>query len=142
MDARLRILRVRRISDQGRYTIVLDEAEVGMVARGKSTEMEVAPGAHTLRLVSSLGRSSPVVTFNVLAGETAAFSCLAPSLIAALSRAVTAGLLSRGSWIALDRAGHHAGGGDEGSALDSSEQNRELVKTIQAAQANQPGLRR
>ena len=84
--------------------------------------MAVSPGAHTLQVLNRLGLGSPVETFTVRAGETAAFACHSRPL-------------QRGRWIALERTGGHEDGGGEGS----SEQQRELVQQIQAAQANQTG---
>lgn len=96
--------------------------------------MDVASGTHGLQLVSRLGLASPVETFGVRAGETAAFACHPPSFVAAVPRLV----LRRDSWIALDRTGHRETRGD-GS---SPEQRGELIEQIQAAQATQPGIRR
>jgi hypothetical protein len=132
VDARLRI---SRLSGWGRYKIVLDGGEVGAVCHAKNFEMEVASGAHTLELVYRLGLGSAVEAFSVRAGETAAFVCRPPSFVAAIPRLVAVALLHRGSWIALERTGHHAGGGDASAAEDQGE----LIKQIQAG-SNQPGL--
>jgi hypothetical protein len=105
VDARLRISRLSRIVDLRRYKIVLDDGEVGTVARGESLEMEVTPGAHTLELSCSPRRKSPPATFSIVAGETAAFACSPPSILAALPRLVTSVLLRRGFWIDLDLPG-------------------------------------
>ena len=115
-------LRISRISGWGRYRIVLDGADVGVLDRGKSVEMEVPSGAHTLQLVYRFGLGSSVETFSVCAGETAAFACRSRPL-------------HRDSWIALDRTGHSQAG-------SSAEPDRDLIVQITAAQANQPGIRR
>ena len=134
VDARFRI---SRLSGWGRYRVVLDGGNVAALGRGKSVEMEVASGTHTLQLVYRRGLRSPVAKFSVRAGETAAFACRPPSCIAAVPRLVAVFLLHRGAWIVLDRTGHHEESGDESSA----EQRRDLITQIQAAQ-NQPGIRR
>jgi hypothetical protein len=113
---------------------MLDGGQIAALGRGASVEMELPSGTHTLQLVSRHGLCSNVETFSVRAGETAAFACQSPSLIAAIPRLV----IHRGSWIALDRTGHRETGGDG----TSPEQPGELIKQIQAAQANQPGIRR
>ncbi len=128
--------------DLGRYTIVLDGGEVGTVARGESVEIEIRPGAHTLELSYSARRRSAVATFSIRAGGTAAFACSPPSIPVALPRLVTSVLLGRGFWIDLGPAGHTETVGDGTSSLDGSEQDGALIKTIQAGQANQPGIRR
>jgi hypothetical protein len=96
-------LRISRVSGWGRYRIVLDGETVGAVGRGRSMAIEVASGTHTLQLVYRLGLGSPVETFSVRAGETAAFACHPPSFLAALPRLVAVVLLRRGWWIASDR---------------------------------------
>ena len=79
--------------------------------------MEVPSGTHTVQLLYRFGLRSPVETFTVRAGATAAFTCR-----------------SRPLRIALERVRHLREGG-------SSEPERELSKQIQAGQ-NQPGLPR
>jgi hypothetical protein len=120
----------------GHYRIGLDGGEVGTLARGKSVEMEVAPGAHTLQLLYMLGLRSSAATFSIVAGETAAFACYPPSLVATLPRLVAVLLLQRGSWITLERTWHDKGGGDEGSQFDRSDQQSDLIKNIQAGRTN------
>lgn len=115
VDARFRI---SRLSGWGRYRVVLDGADVAVLGRGGSVEMEVASGAHTLQLLHRFGRGSSVETFTVRAGETAAFACRPRGL----------------RRISLERTGHR-------EAERSSEQERDLVKQVQAGQ-NQPGLPR
>lgn len=119
MDAKLR---TSRLSGWGRYKVVLDGMDVAALGRGGSVEMEVASGAHALQVVYRFGLGSPVETVSVRAGEPAASACRPRPL-------------HRGSWISLDRAAH---GVDSGS----SEPDQHLIKQIQAAQANQPGIRR
>src|SRR5215467_8658767 len=104
MDAKVRI---SRRSGWRRYWIVLDGVRIGALGRGDGVSIELASGTHSLQLVLRHGLGSPVETFGVRAGETAAFSCHPPSLIAAIPRLVTALLLHRASWIALER-NHHA----------------------------------
>jgi len=135
MDARLMI---SRHSGWGRYRILLDGESLGAIRRGETIAQEIASGTHTLQLDYRSRLASPVETFSVRAGETSAFTCHPPSLVAAIPRLVAVLVLRRGSWIALDRPGHS----EEGDAGSSSEQQRDLIKQIQAAQANQPGLER
>jgi hypothetical protein len=110
-------LRISRLAGWARHRVVLDGVDVASLGRGGSVEMEVPSGTHTLQLLYRFGLASPVETFTVRAGETAAFACR-----------------SRPLRIALERTGHRE---EEGS----SEQERELSRQIQAAQ-NQPGLLR
>ena len=135
MEAKLRISRLSRTVGWGRYTIVLDGEGVGTLARGKSVEMEVAPGAHTLQLVYRVALRSSAATFSVLASETAAFACYPPSYVATLPRLIAVLLLQRGTWITLDRTGHDKGGDDESSKLDR-EQQSDLMKKIGAGRTN------
>lgn len=130
-------LRISRDAGWGRYRILLDGESLGAISRGETIAQEITSGTHTLQLHYHLGLASPVETFSVRAGETSAFTCHPPSLVAAVPRLVAILLMRRGSWIALDRPIHL----EEGDAGGSSEQ-RELIKQIQAAQANQPGLER
>jgi hypothetical protein len=134
VDAKLRISRLSRLG-WGRYKIVLDGGEVGTLARGKSVEMEVAPGAHTLQLFDRFGLKSAPATFSIYASETAAFACYQPSYVATLPRLVAVLLLKRGTWITLDRTGHDKRGGDEKSQLDG-EQQGDLIKKIGAGRTN------
>ena len=115
---------------------MVDGRDAGALGRGESVEMEVPSGAHTLQLVHGLGLASPVETFSVRAGETAAFAVHSPSLVAAIPRAAAVSVLHRGSGVELERTGHHADGGEGGSA------DQDLIVQITAAQANQPGIQR
>jgi hypothetical protein len=58
VETKLRISRLSRMVGWGRFKIVLDGGEVGTLARGRSVEMEVAPGVHTLQLFYRFGLSS------------------------------------------------------------------------------------
>ena len=127
MDAKLRISRLSRRVGWGRYKIVLDGGEVGTLARGRSADLEVAPGAHTLQLEYRFGLGSTAAMFTVFAGETAAFVCYPPSFVATLPRLVAVMVLHRGSWITLDRTGREAGGENE---------QHDLARSIQAGRTN------
>jgi hypothetical protein len=135
VDAKLRISRLSRIVGWGRYKIVLDGGEVGTLARGRSVEMEVAPGAHTLQLFYWFGLRSSAATLSIFAGETAAFACYPPSYLATLPRLIAVLLLQRGSWITLDRTGDDEGDGGGSSQLDCEHQS-DLTEKIAAGRTN------
>jgi hypothetical protein len=116
VDAKFRIT---RLNGWAHYRVVLDGADIAALGRGGSVEMEVASGAHTIQLLSRFGLGSPVETFSVRAGETAAFACRPRPF-------------HRGSWIALERTGHRG----------ATDPDQGLIMQITAAQANQPGIRR
>jgi len=90
------------------YAIVVDGEAVGRVSNGGETSLEVAPGAHTLKIRSRhivlglLGFSSPVLSFEASEGEIASFRCHPRSL-----RDVPYGLMAglagkRSTWIGLE----------------------------------------
>jgi hypothetical protein len=133
VGAKLRISRLSRPVGWGCYKIVLDGGEVGTLVRGKSAELEVAPGTHTLQLEYRFGLGSAAETFSVFAGETAAFVCYPPSFAAILPRMVGVMALQRGFWITLDRARHE--GGDGSSPSGRSDQH-DLARSIQAGRTN------
>jgi hypothetical protein len=135
MDARVRI---SRRSGWGRHTVVLDDEDAGAVGRDESVAIDVASGTHTPQLIDRFGLASPVERFSVRAGETAALAGHPPSFVAAIPRLVTVLLPHRGSWITVERTGHHAADAE----ANPSEHQRNLIKQIQAAQANQPGIER
>jgi hypothetical protein len=77
-------LEIRRLSQYGcslsTFDVVVDGTQIGGVKNGESKVFEVLPGQH--RVLTKIGKSgtlgyfpTPVVTINVLAGETTSLVC-------------------------------------------------------------------
>jgi hypothetical protein len=64
---------------RGQFTISVDGSAVGTIDHGDATEVQVAPGSHTLRLRK--GRyHSPARTFSVADGDSVGFRCYGANL--------------------------------------------------------------
>jgi hypothetical protein len=111
MSATLQLSRTARLADAAwPYSIVLDGQTVGKITNRNSIKIQLAPGTHTLqilslhKILSLLRLSSPTVTLNVSDEETADFTCHSrpfPQIIYWLIAALRG---KRNGWIVLERA--------------------------------------
>lgn len=83
-----------------RYTILVDESEVGSVSNGESTTLEVDPGPHRLRLTIDW-TGSPTLAFDARDGEAVEFDCHARYPLALALVAILESSVRRDRWICL-----------------------------------------
>ena len=111
MSATLQLSRSFRVADAAwPYSIVLDGQAVGKVTNRNSTEIQLAPGTHTLqvfslhKILSLLHVSSPTVTLDVRDGERADFICHSRPFSQISYWLIAAVRGQRSRWIVLERA--------------------------------------
>jgi hypothetical protein len=81
-----------------KFTIAVDGQTVGTIANHASTEIQIEPGTHTLKLVASKWLTSPTKTLAASDGETIDFSCHARGPFVLAGPWAFASLLMKHSW--------------------------------------------
>lgn len=105
MSSTLQLSRPFRIVDWAfPFKIVLDGRAVSEIRNRESTEIQVEPGTHTLKLDYYVGLKSPTVTFDVGDDETAHFVCRARPAATGLFWLIGSLLFQHDAWIVLESA--------------------------------------
>jgi hypothetical protein len=109
MPATLQIARRSRLTDLvWPYDVVLDGDSAGEIGSGKTIQIPVTAGAHTLQIRSLhivnryLGLTSPSITFEIHDAQAASYVCQPVPFTKALGRWAACLIGDRAQWITLE----------------------------------------
>jgi hypothetical protein len=110
MPAKLQLARRSRLTDLvWPYDVVLDGTSAGEIRNGKTIQIPVTPGAHTLQIRSlhivnrCLGFTSPSIPVEISDDETASYVCQPSPFAKALGRWTACLTGDRTQWITLEQ---------------------------------------